>query len=258
MPDASFVASRQELRVSFHKTSGRGAAAVRHVFDCGGEACGPGLGRRAERTVTLSHMGFRHTLEIQEVLSVQFGGTVSFPAVTPYPVSRGAAAPQAWPWRQTADRPKCPLRGVRVCLVRWPTHEELACDVTAADGSYSFAAPVGLHVYATLRLRAHTAFVRSNTPREDRGQGRLALISRPPARGTLLLDVTGGPPGGRACAERPSTAAVRHKPTAGLRGPASRRFRLATNTWHDFLGRAYENQNFDLPIMKLPISCLQC
>ena len=70
-------------------------------------------------------------VEFTEVSSLPFSGMVSFPAVPPRLLVRGASAPSKWPWGQPADTAKpnrqCALRGAEVCLYEYPDRMTLGC-----------------------------------------------------------------------------------------------------------------------------------
>ena len=69
-------------------------------------------------------MSFDQFFEMFELSSVEFSGVVSFPAVKPYAVVRGAKAPVRWPWPKSDESSPavvCPLAKAEVCL-------NLGCD----------------------------------------------------------------------------------------------------------------------------------
>ena len=164
--------SEHSITVAFSKTSGTTA----HSFDCAGQLCGgledDGTTARpvAEKALSVKHMDLVRTMEIFDESTVPFSGRVFFPTVAAYTIDRGAAHPTVWPWSDSDESGSiyepCYYAGAKVCLRDAASDGNIVCATTAADGTYSMGAPVGLNLIAAVSLRGGTeVFSRTDASR---------------------------------------------------------------------------------------------
>ena len=92
----------------------------------------------------MRHLDLGAAVQILEISSIPFSGTVYFPAVAPYFLAAGATVPTVWPFSDTPKPARCVLGAARVCLKHFHGDDELACVSTKADGTYVLPAPVRL------------------------------------------------------------------------------------------------------------------
>ena len=171
--DTKAAAQIEDIDITFSKTTKSTTGPSDHLFICNGELCGPGTDNTtgkpyppAVQTLRLSHLTFDNKLEILEASSIPFTGTVSFPAMPPHLLPRGADKPDsdAWPWtaQATGSARQCFIPEAEVCLLdHMRSDAAIVCAKTDPQGNFKLPAPVGLHVAVAIKYRSHEAFYRT-------------------------------------------------------------------------------------------------